>query len=140
MDKHIVVKLISGEELVCTYLNEDDYQLNVLFPMIVKHIPRAYEGRLMESISLAPYTYFASDDEFSFQKNQIIFIKEMNPMHLDSYNAAIDDFVGAADAGPATVEELKQISDKLSNMFKDKVKNEEFDDSMLILDQSKLIH
>jgi hypothetical protein len=140
MDKHIVVKLISGEELVCTYLEEDDYQLTVLFPMIVKHIPRQYEGRLMESISLAPYTYFVSDDEFTFQKNQIIFIKEMNPTHLESYNTAIDDFVGTANAAPATVDELKQLTDKLSNMFKDKVKDEEFDDSMFVLDQSKLIH
>jgi hypothetical protein len=140
MDKHIVVKLISGEELVCTYLNEDDYQINVLFPMIVKQIPRQFEGRLMESISLAPYTYFASDDEFSFQKNQIIFIKEMNPTHLNSYNNAIEDFVGTANAEPASVEELKELTDKLSNMFKDKVKQEEFDDSILVLDQSKLIH
>lgn len=140
MDKHIVVKLISGDELVCTYLSEDDYQVNVLFPMVVKHIPRQFEGRLMESISLAPYTYFASDDEFSFQKNQIIFIKEMNPTHLESYNAAIEDFVGTANASPVNVEELKELTDKLSNMFKDNVKSEEFDDSMLILDQSKLIH
>lgn len=140
MDKQIVMKLINGEELVGTYLTEDDYQVTVLFPMIVKHIPRSFEGRLMETISLAPYTYFAADDEFTFQKNQIIFIKEMNPSHLESYNTAIDDFVGAANPGPASVEELKELTDKLSNMFKDKVKNEEFDDSILVLDQSKLIH
>lgn len=145
MDKYIILKLMNGEEIIGTYLAQDDNSISVMFPMKVKYIPtRTQSGKLMESISLAPYTYFAADDEFTFLKNHIIFMKDLNPSHLDSYHIAVDDFVGTSGYStqpePSNVEELKQLADKLQNMFKDRVKEEEIEESIFINTDSKLIH
>lgn len=143
MDKFIVLKLLNGEELICTYIDEDDNFVSIMFPMKVKYVPtRSASGKLAETISLAPYTYFAADDEYRFSKSQIIFIKELDSIHLESYHSAVDDFVGSSGfTQPANVDELKQLTDKLQTMFKDKIKDtDDLDESIFVNTDSKLIH
>ena len=127
MDRQIVIKLLSGEEIVCTLIQETDYEISVIYPMLVKHIPKLVEGRLMESIALAPYTYFASDDEFTFNKSHIIFCKDLNPKHIDSYNIAVDDFV-ALESDNLSVDDLKESIDKLKNIFNEESYDEIYDE------------
>lgn len=142
MDNYIVIKLTSGEEIVANLIKEDDYEIKVLFPMLVKYIPRMVQGRLAETITLAPFTYFAADDEFTFPKHYIIFQKEMNPKYLDAYNQAVDDFIaepqisGAPD--PQRVEDIKALAEKIQSIFG---KSEEFEEeSILVNTDSKTIH
>jgi hypothetical protein len=143
MDNYIVIKLTSGEEIVANLIQEDEYSVKVLFPMLVKYIPRMVQGRLAETITLAPFTYFASDDEFTFVKHYIIFQKQMNPKYLDAYNQAVDDFIaepqiaGAPD--PQRAEDIKALAEKLQNIFG---KEDEFDDvdPILINTDSNTIH
>ena len=143
MDNYIVVKLSSGEEIVANLVKEDDYEIKVLFPMLVKYIPRMVQGRLAETITLAPFTYFAADDEFTFAKHYIIFQKEMNPKYLDAYNQAVDDFIAepqiAGTPDPQRAEDIKALADKIQSIFG---REEEFDDvdPILVNTDSKTIH
>lgn len=146
MEKLIVLKLVSSEELVCTQIDENDFEVTVLFPMLVKSIPKLIEGRISESITLAPYTYFAADDEFTFQKNQIIFIKDLSERHVDNYKLAVDDFVSESVINePQTVEELASVLNRLAETFSDQIENINSEetiqsDSFLIDSKSKSIH
>jgi hypothetical protein len=143
MEKHLTIKLVSSEEIICQFVKEDDYEITIMFPMLVKHIPRTVEGHLVETISLAPYTYFAADDEFTFGKHQILFIKELNPIQLDNYNQAIDDFINSPEVSQPdlqTADDLKKITDKLAKIF-GKTEDEYLDEEVFFInDQSKSIH
>ena len=144
-DKYVVLKLVSSEEVVAHLIKEDDYEIRVLFPMIVKYVPRIQMGRMMESITLAPYTYFSADDEYSFHKNQIIFMKDLDPKYEPEYNRAIDDFVAGSAEAPQpeyNPQELQQITDKLQNLFRENLKNEDDLEELpsIHLDISKTIH
>lgn len=138
-DKHLVLKLLSAEEIVATLIEENDYEVKVLFPMLVKYIPKFVEGRVLESITLAPYTYFAADDAFTFSKNQIIFIKELDPKMVNSYNVAVDDFINygtdanSESGAPQNTAELQETIDKLKNLFRKHIEDEDTN-SMVILD------
>ena len=41
-EKYVVLKMITGEEVVAQLINENDYDIYVMFPMIVKQIGRAH--------------------------------------------------------------------------------------------------
>jgi len=145
LDRYIVFKLVSSEELVAHCIGEDDYQISVLFPMIVKRFPlRSPTGQLAESITLQPYTYFAVDDEYAFQKYQIIFIKDLDSRYEAEYNRAIDDFVGMTAENPLAYDpnELQDLTDKLQRMFRDKIsESDDIEDLPPIhLDGTKTLH
>jgi hypothetical protein len=143
-DKYIVMKLATGEEVVCHMIHEDDYEIKVLFPMIVKHVQRIGPlGRAFEQIMLSPYTYFAADDEYIFHKHQIVFIKDLDPKYETEYNRAIDDFIGMnteAPPPPYNPEEIQQLTEKLQNMFRRDEFEEELPEAMMIPDTPKTIH
>ena len=40
LDRYVVIKLISGEELIGTLVKEDDYDIKIQFPMMVKKVNR----------------------------------------------------------------------------------------------------
>ena len=142
-DKYIVMKLATGEEVVAHMIKEDDYEISVLFPMIVKQIQRVGPmGRAFEQIVLSPYTYFAADDEYTFHKHQIIFVKDLDPKYEAEYNHAIDDFVGlnAQALIQNNPEEMRDLAEKLQNLFRRDEDFEELPESILIPDTSKTIH
>jgi hypothetical protein len=137
------MKLISGEELVTHLVGEDDYEIKVLFPMIVRHVPRMTSMGPAESVVLSPYTYFADSDEYTFHRNQIVFIQDLNPKYESEYNKAIDDFVGqSTEPEPYNPQEMQELAERLQNMFRDKVKSEEdLDDfPVFTIESSKTIH
>ena len=142
MDRQIVIKLLSGEELVCTFIQETDYEISVIFPMLVKHMPKMAEGRILEAISLAPYSHFVADDEFTFFKSHIIYCKELHPKHIQIYNTAIEDQISInAEEETSSVDDFKKAVDELKSIFGNKIDDSEFDyDEMYDEPPSKLIH
>ena len=141
-EKYVVLKMITGEEVVAQLINENDYDIYVMFPMIVKHLTRNIAGRLVESVMLGPYTHFAADDEFVFNKHQLIFHKPLDERYLPEYNQAVDDFVQGSNGVQEPLpnpEELKELTEKLSNLFRDRLEDDE-DESFTVPNTSKLIH
>lgn len=130
MDRIIVLKLISGEEIVATFIEESEYEVSVMFPMMVKYMPKITEGRVVEAITLAPYSHFASDDIFTFVKSHIMFCKELNNNYYNVYALAVEDFIQAYNppSDPQTVEELKETVDKLKEIFGENFDQKEYDE------------
>ena len=143
--QYAVLKLINGEEILCTYVGEDETHILVIFPMLVKSMPKLKEGRVLEAISLAPYTHFAADDEYTFSKSHVVFIKNLSERYYDTYKVAVEDFLTGIDpTGPTTAEELRDALNQIGNIFGDQVSYEdnqtEETDSIFLDDNSKLIH
>jgi len=142
-DRYVVFKLVSAEEIVAHLIGEDDYQISVLFPMAVKRFPiRGPNGQMAESITLQPYTYFSADDEYAFQKNQVIFMKDLDARYEEEYNRAIDDFVGQNTQTPIPYDpnELQDLTDKLQRMFRDKLGEDLEDLPPINIDGNKTLH
>lgn len=143
-DRYITMKLVSGEEIVSHLVHEDDYEIRVLFPMIVKLVPRMTSVGPVEQLVLAPYTYMSADDEFTFNKHQIIVLKDLDPNREDDYNRAIDDFIETTSAmkKPHDPEEVKKLTDKLQKMFGDYLSSDEDLEELpsITVDSSKTIH
>lgn len=142
-DRYVVIKLITGEEILSHLVHEDDYEIRVLFPMLTRLVNTMTANGAKENIVLSPYTYFSSDDEFTFQKQHLIFLKDMDPKHEVDYNTAIDEFIAlsAAKAQPYDPDELKKLTEKLQNLFKDNLIDDDIEELPSIrVDSSKTIH
>lgn len=142
-DRYVVIKLITGEEILSHLVHEDDYEIRVLFPMLTRLVNTMTTNGAKENIVLSPYTYFSADDEFTFQKQHLIFLKDMDPKHEVDYNTAIDEFIAlsAAKAQPYDPDELKKLTEKLQNLFKDNLIDDDIEELPSIrVDSSKTIH
>jgi hypothetical protein len=128
LDRYVVIKLTSGEEVLGTLVKEDDHELKIQFPMVVKHVQRILGGMPVESIVLGAFSHFCADDEFTFSKQHVIILKDMDPRYIDEYHHSVDDFIGASTPSPQAYNpnEVQELTDKLKNLFRDKF--EETDD------------
>ena len=127
LDRYVVIKLISGEELIGTLVKEDDYDIKIQFPMMVKKVNRLLGDMPVESIVLGTYSHFCADDEFTFNKQHIIILKDMDPRYIDEYHRSVDDFIGASTPEPQAYNsnEVQQLTDKLKNLFREQLNEDE---------------
>jgi hypothetical protein len=142
LDRYVVIKLISGEEVLGTLVKEDDHELRIQFPMLVKHISRLMGGYPVESIVLGAYSHFCADDEFTFSKHHIVILKDMDPRYVDEYHRSVDDFIGASTPSPEAYDpnELQQLTDKLKNMFRDNIDEDYPETISLNIEGNKTLH
>tara|TARA_R110000772_G_scaffold138575_5_gene247582 strand:- start:1794 stop:2276 length:483 start_codon:yes stop_codon:yes gene_type:complete len=131
-DTYAVLKLVTGEEVLCSVLDEDEYQLITMFPMVVKLVQRFVGNKPVESVTLAPYSYFSADDEFTFQKNHVISFKDMDSNYVGVYHDAVDDFIQNADKQATnndTMEDIQGVVDRINTAIETIVPNQNSSDS-----------
>lgn len=116
---YAVLKLISGEEVIGGVVDETDYNITLMLPMILRHLPKIspMNGMPVESLFFSPFSQMSQDDTFVIDKSQTFFIKEMDPVYIDQYEDAIDKFLGTISSDPQTGDEVKQLVDKINDMM-----------------------
>jgi len=146
---YVVLKLVTGEELIGALLEENDYEITIMMPMVVRYIPKLVGLKTVESILLAPFTQFADDDMFTFQKHSLIFLKNMDKRYIQSYEDAVDMHLSPNNNltpdGPAPGD-AKAALDKLTELFGEgfepRMDEDEYMDQLLNtdFDTSKKLH
>ena len=145
---YAVLKLISGEEVIGGVVEETDYNITLMLPMVLRHLPKIspMNGMPVESLFFSPMCQMAEDDTFVIDKSQTFFIKEMDPVYISQYEDAIDKFLGTIPSDPQTGDEVKQLVDKINDMMgSDLETNVTIDDELDYLDDmsndtKKLLH
>lgn len=87
----VIVRLSSGESLLGIRLVENDNNITLEFPFILKNYPRiTRQGGIIEQVTAGPYCSFAEDRKFVLPKKDIFFIKKMHgfaiPFYMSLYN------------------------------------------------------
>ena len=147
---YAVLKLISGEEVIGGVIEETDYNITLMLPMILRHLPKIspMNGMPVESLFFSPMCQMAEDDTFVINKDQTFFIKEMDPVYIPQYEDAIDKFLGGLEGpDPQSGDELQKLVDKINDLtgsdLETKVTiDDELDylDNMSIDDKDKILH
>ena len=72
-----ILKLSSGEEIICNVVNNPDQSyISVVQPMKLNSWPRATSRGIEESLSLQRWVHFAETDTYDVPKSQIIVLTE----------------------------------------------------------------
>lgn len=80
MSEYVVLKLVTGEQLVASLVNETSSQVLVLNPVIIRTIQGFVDGKVVEQTVTNSYCQLAATKDFIFNKSQVIFVK---PLHAD---------------------------------------------------------
>lgn len=92
MNEHfVIVKLVSGEQVMATLTNEDETSVELHYPMVIRMIPFMNEGTAHEHVTAAPLCQFSHDNTFRIPKTNIMFIKELHEILIPHYNRIVDD-------------------------------------------------
>lgn len=91
MDNYVVLKLITGEQLLATLLNETDDGVVILDPITVRMIPTV-GGSLSEQAVTSLYCQFSDDKSFTFDYKNVIYIKELSSKIVPYYKKLVREF------------------------------------------------
>ena len=91
MDNYVVLKLITGEQLLATLLNETEDGIVILDPISVRMIPTV-GGTLSEQAVTSLYCQFSDEKMFTFDYKNVIYIKELSSKIVPYYKKLVREF------------------------------------------------
>ena len=127
-DFYIVMKLVSGEQVMAVLRQEDELHILVEHPMVMKTIVDFEEGK--ERVTASPLCPFTSDDEFVLDKKNVMYVKKLDHVFVDHYRDIVSQYskstnfvprghTDALDWGdePPTAEEARKMIAQLKNVL-----------------------
>lgn len=117
----VVVKFISGEQVLSALQEEDDTYIELLHPMIVKTIPNIATGK--EHVTAAPFCQFSRDASYLIDKKNVMFIKSMHSTFVPHYIRIVEEHSDISLAEEPD-EETKRKIDQLVEIFGDALDDE----------------
>lgn len=112
----VIVRLTSGEQLMCALQSEDDSYVELLHPMIVRTVPNFQTGR--EMVTVTPFCAFAEDETYTLDKKNVLFIKRLSqkiiPHYLNTVQESSAKFTPRGEPEVEDFDHLKGIADAMS--------------------------
>jgi hypothetical protein len=116
-DTYVVLKLVTGEQIMAVKRNESPTSVTIEYPMLIKSFPFMNDGEIGEHVTAAPYCKFTEDKLFEFKKRDIVFEKKVHQYAIPFYVRLVNEYeatIEELDEHPSTVEEL---SDRVNNLM-----------------------
>jgi len=78
LSEFVVLKLVTGEQLLAEVLYEFEDSIVINFPILLKTVPLVKDGIVYERVATAEYCSFTDDKEFNIHRKDIVFVKPMS--------------------------------------------------------------
>ncbi len=86
---YVIVKLISGEQVMSILESEDETYIELKSPMVIRTIP-VFEER-KEHITAHPFCQFSDDTFFVIDKKNVMFIKKLHELFIPHYKRIVEE-------------------------------------------------
>jgi hypothetical protein len=86
---YVIVKFVSGEQVMSILESEDETYIELKSPMIIKSIP-VFEER-KEHITAHPFCQFSDDTNFIVDKKNVMFIKKLHDLFVPHYKRIVEE-------------------------------------------------
>lgn len=84
---YVVLKLVSGEQLLATLEAEDDNYVCLNLPIVIRTM--IHPSLEKESVSAAPFCAFSDSTEYVLEKSHIVFMKKLHQTFIPHYKRFI---------------------------------------------------
>jgi hypothetical protein len=81
----VVIKLVSGEQVMAILEDETEDGVDIVFPMLIRLFPIVDGANSREHVTATPYSQFADDAHLTISKHNILFLKNLNPAMVPHY-------------------------------------------------------
>ncbi len=134
-EKFVLVKCISGEQVMAMLDYENDVEIKIKFPMLVRVIPaiNPVTRKQTENITAAPWCQFVEERIFEVEKRNILFMNKLHPLVIEQYMQMVSAFESDVevkqdeegqlhwddeeDDGMMTVEDVKKTISALTSIL-----------------------
>jgi hypothetical protein len=90
-ENFVIVKLVSGEQVMATLTNEDANTIQLHYPMVIKMIPFIQDDQAHEHVTAAPLCQFSDDNNYIIEKTNVLFVKKLHEVLIPHYNRIVDE-------------------------------------------------
>lgn len=90
-EHYVVVKLISGEQIMAVLEYETEETVELAYPMLIRMFPIVVAGKSHEHVTATPYSQFSEDPIISIHKRNIIFLKNLHHMLIPHFTKIVQD-------------------------------------------------
>jgi hypothetical protein len=167
-DEHfVIIKLISGEQIMAILEYEHDDTVELVYPMLMRMFPVVTAGKAHEHLTATPYSQFAENAHISVHKRNIIFMKNLHHVLIPHFERLVaeneqtvllkkdaqveEDWTDTPEdieflrkikeeAQSMTTEELEKKIAMLESLYKDEEEISVEDVKSIILDGNDTIH
>lgn len=91
--EYVIIKLVSGEQLMGVRTEETDNDITVMFPMALKQYPvQRDDGTIAEQVTGGPFCAFASDRVFTIPKTSVMINKPLHELLVPFYVRMVNQY------------------------------------------------
>lgn len=92
--RYVVLKLVSGEQLLAICQEENILKVIIQNPMVIKTTPTIHpiSGRAVENVSACPWSSFTENKVFDIDRSKLLFLKEMHPLIVKQYDKMVEAY------------------------------------------------
>ena len=91
--EYVIIKLISGEQLMGVCTEETDKDITVMFPMALRQYPiQREDGTIGEQVTGGPFCAFASDRTFTIPKASVMVNKPLHELLVPFYVRMVNQY------------------------------------------------
>lgn len=114
-DTYVIMKLVTGEQILAVKRSETDQSITIEFPMIIKTYPfRPSADEIGEQVAASPYCKFSDDKVFTFNRKDIVFEKLLNQFAIPFYLKLVNEYETTIEVPePKDIEDLGRKVDQL---------------------------
>ena len=85
----VIVKLVSGENVMAVLQDEDEQYVELLYPMSIRTLPVSTSK---ETVVAAPLCQYSDDDTYLIDKKNVLFIKKLSHYLIPHYHNMVHEF------------------------------------------------
>ena len=150
--EYVIIKLVSGEQLMGVCTEETDKDITVMFPMALKQYPvQREDGTIGEQVTGGPFCAFASDRTFTIPKASVMINKPLHELLVPFYVRMVNQYEKMVDVPLSmfndeeeehevlTVKDVEKAVDRLAAIMYG-TKNEEKDSDGYFVEGNNTIH
>jgi hypothetical protein len=91
--EYVIIKLVSGEQLMGVCTEETDKDITVMFPMALRQYPiQREDGTIGEQVTGGPFCAFASDRTFTIPKASVMINKPLHELLVPFYVRMVNQY------------------------------------------------
>jgi len=151
---YVILKLVSGEQLMGVRTEETDNDITVMFPMTLRQYPvQRPDGSVGETITGGPFCQFATDRIFTIPKAAVMFNKPLHELLVPFYVRMVNQYERMIEVPQSmfmdeeeeqeaiTVDDVEKAVDRLAAiMYGDKKHSEEKEVDGYFVEGNDTIH
>jgi hypothetical protein len=151
---YVILKLVSGEQLMGVRTEETENDITVMFPMTLRQYPvQREDGTVGETITGGPFCQFATDRIFTIPKAAVMFNKPLHEMLVPFYVRMVNQYERLIEVPQSmfldeeeeqeviTVDDVEKAVDRLAAiMYGDKKHSEEKEVDGYFIEGNDTIH